>query len=183
MTINQILGETKRFFQEEVRQGGELEDMFEWFCSEEGYDMDEEDSRFIYIDRLMNNLFGNLRMVQHGRGEYSLAQEFQDEYESIVEDVEDDYVMYADDYDEIDESEYVEAVAHRLAETLRNPFADTYDYEWYPICQALEAIGISDERGLKKIEGASNGQRLVFAFYALGNDGPLPWAWANYCID
>ena len=103
--------------------------------------------------------------------------------ESIVEDVEDDYVMYADDYDEIDESEYVEAVAHRLAETLRNPFADTYDYEWYPICQALEAIGISDERGLKKIEGASNGQRLVFAFYALGNDGPLPWAWANYCID
>ena len=47
---------------------------------------------------------------------------------------------------------------------------------------ALEAIGFKNETSLNKIVGATNGQMFVMAFYILGTDGPLPWAWASYCV-
>ena len=36
MTIRQIFKQVEDFIKREIREGGELEDMYDWFCDEEG---------------------------------------------------------------------------------------------------------------------------------------------------
>lgn len=180
MNIREILGNVKEYLQNEVRIDGELKDMLEWFCEENGHDIKKKESRFIYIDHLANNFYHNIRMSEHEYGDFTLAQDYQNAYDDIASEVEEDSLYYAD---EIDEREMNEAIAHRIADELNNPFANEWDYEWVPICQALDAIGLKEFSDISKISDATNGQKLVIAYYILGNDGPLPWAAAEYCID
>ena len=178
MTLEEISSYLVEYFEQEVCKGGELEDMLEWFCDEEGYDVNDEESIRTYIERLMDNFKDNLTMVPQWNGSYTLAQSLQDEYDEAVEDLEYDMI----DFNEVNEDDYTDALGQILSEKLDNPWANTWGYEWEPICHAFNAIGLTDEKSLAKISGATNGQMLVLAFYILGTDGALPWAWATYCV-
>lgn len=179
MTLKQISANILKYFKQEIRKGGELEEMFEWFCEEEGYDKDDKKSKVAYVERLMSNFSANMTMIPVWNGNYSLAQELQDEYDSAVEGLE-DYTFDTDE--EMDEQDYYDSLADVLSDNLDNPWMNTYNYEWEPITMALDAIGFKDETSLNKIKGATNGQMLVMAFYILGTDGSLPWAWVSYCV-
>lgn len=180
MTIRQIFKQVEDFIRREIREGGELEDMYDWFCDEEGREKNKRTMEY-YFKSLMTNFYENLvAPVTGSNTSYSLAEMLQDECDAVHEDME-DQTLYNEE--ELDEYEYAESLAHTLADRLENPFKNIYNYEWEPISIALNAIGLEDERGLGKIEGATAGQMLVLAYYIQGTDGKLPWAWVLGCIE
>jgi hypothetical protein len=179
MTLSEICSNILDYFRQEIRKGGELEEMFEWFCDEEGHDINDKRSKVTYIERLMSNFRDNMTMIPQWNGSYSLAQEIQDEYDMAVESLEEYSVDIEED---IDEQDYCDTLANVLSDRLDNPWQNTYNYEWEPITMALDAIGFKNETSLNKIEGATNGQMFVMAYYILGTDGTLPLAWASYCV-
>lgn len=179
MKIKEIYNDVLNYLKSQVRVGGELEDMLEWFCSEEGLNIDEENSRVIYIEQLTDIFRNNIRMSEHEYGDFTLAQDFQNAYDEIVDEIEDESLYYVD---EMEDNEMSEIVAHRLADELENPFFNEWGYNWEPICQAFAAIGFKDMSDVNKVDGATNGQKIVLQFYIQGNDGPLPWAAAEYCV-
>lgn len=180
MTTKQLFKNVEDYIRREIRNGGELEDMYEWFCDEEGRDKNKRTLEY-YFKRLMTNFYENLvAPIAGSNNSVSLADQYQDECDDAHDDMED---FLLDTEDEPNEQEYAENLAQMLSDRLENPFKNIYGYEWEPISYALNAMGLTDERGLRKIEGASAGQMLVLAYYIQGTDGELPWAWILNCVD
>lgn len=109
------------------------------------------------------------RMVSNGdwNSMSSDAEELEDAWDEIREDVEETSAEYGD----IGENE--QFIAKRIAREYACPWANDDEFIWGSIVDALDAIGF-DDKSLRDFQGTV-GQRLILAFYINGNDGQLPW--------
>lgn len=184
MTLEELYKEIKRYVEEEVFRGGELEDMYNLWLSEMGYRKKDGDYQEFYAKKVIENFRKNLMVTESGQNPYSLSQEIQDVYDAAVEDAEDyaSEVKFDDELNDFDDEAWREVVAELISEELKNPFENLNDYVWQPISYALDSIGMHNERALVKIEGATNGQLILLAYYINGTREELPWNLLMCCI-
>lgn len=155
--------------------------MYNSWCSEMGYGKKNGDLREFYAKKVVENFHRNLMVTQSGQNSYSLSQELQDVYDEAVEYV-DDYATQANLSSDFDDDAWVEAVVESISEELKHPFENVSDYIWQPITYALDSLGLQDGNDLSKIEGATNGQHILIAYYVLGTREELPWGWLMRCV-
>ena len=161
INMKKILMDIKKYLHDEVKINGLERENYEWYCDENALNPKHKPNRMEYIKELLKEFRDNL---------IGLSEEYNNLYSDIIEDVE--------DYD--DEWEYQEYIAKELCHRISNPFANTYNYMWEPISDALVEMGYDVD-----IFGELNatvGQKLVLAFYLQGNDAPLSWSDASACI-
>ena len=84
MTLKELLVEVKRYVEEEVIRGGELEDMYNLWLSEMGYRKKDGDYQEFYAKKVIENFRKNLMVTESGQNPYSLSQEIQDVYDAAV---------------------------------------------------------------------------------------------------
>lgn len=130
-----------------------------------------EETKNNYIADVLDDFAS--RMVSDGdwNSVSSDAEELEDAWDEIREEVEEISAEYGD----IGENE--KFIAKRIAREYSCPWADDYEFIWAPIVVALDAIGF-EEKELRDFQGTV-GQRLVLAFYINGNDGQIPWYYAE----
>ena len=153
MTIREVIGNVKSWIQGKLINGTELDEYFEAWCSENGYDSADENNVHDYINELLDYL-------------YSLFG-FQQDAEEAMEQMEGE-----------DDHQYI---CKMIARSLKNPFANEWYYMWSPICDAVAATFGEDAGKLRDVEG-SIGQKLALGFCMQGTDGPLAWAYVHYSI-
>lgn len=130
-----------------------------------------EETKNNYIADVLDDFAS--RMVSDGdwNSVSSDAEELEDAWDEIREEVEEISAEYGD----IGENE--KFIAKRIAREYSCPWANDYEFIWGPIVVALDAIGF-EEKQLRDFQGTV-GQRLILAFYINGNDGQIPWYYAE----
>lgn len=167
MTIREVIGYTKNWITGKLINGTELDEYFEAWCSENGYDSADENNVHDYINELIDLLYSLFDMEFNPRTGTPLALGFQQDAEEHLEQMQDE-----------EDKQYV---CKMIARSLSNPFANEYDYMWMPIVDAVEATFGSDAGKLAEVEGAV-GQKIMLGFLMQGTDGPLAWAYVHYSI-
>ena len=167
MTIREVIGYTKNWMQGELINGTKLDEYFEAWCSENGYDSADENNVHDYINELLDYLYSLFDMKFNPSTGTPLALGFQQDAEEAMEQMEGE-----------DDHQYI---CKMIARSLSNPFANEWDYMWSPICDAVEATFGKDAAKIREVE-ASIGQKLVLGFCMQGTDGPLAWAYVHYSI-
>lgn len=169
MTIREVIGYTKNWMQGQLINGTELDEYFEAWCSENGYDSADEDNVHDYIDELLDYLYSLFEMKFNPSTGTPLALGFQEDAEEVMEQMEGE--------DE-DDHQYI---CKMIARKLDNPFFHEWDWYWVPVCHGVAATFGEDAGKLREVEGEI-GQKLVLGFCMQGTDGPLAWAYVYYSI-
>ena len=168
MTIREVIGNVKNWIKGTLINGTELDEYFEDWCSQNGYDS-TDDNRFDYIDEVQDYLFSLFNMEFNPSTGTPLALGFQQDAEELIEEME---MEGEDDY---------QYICKMIARKIDNPFFNEWHWYWSPVCDAIEATFGSDAAKLSEVE-ASIGQKLVLGFCMQGTDGPLAWAYVHYSI-
>lgn len=169
MTLKEIIGKAKQWMESELINGTDLEDYFDSWCSENGYDSADEDNVHDYVEEVLDYFYSLFNMKFNPSTGTPLALGFQYDAEEVM-----------DEFHGGDEEDR-EAMSQMIARKLDNPFFHEWDWYWAPVCHAVAATFGKNPGNLGEVE-CELGQKLVLAFCMQGNDGGLAWAYVYYSI-
>ena len=167
MTIREVIGYAKNWIKGKLIHDTVLDEYFEEWCSEHGYDSVDNDNRYDYIDELQESLF---RM-------FELHEGYSPQGSSLSEGYQVDYDEFMDGIMEMSEDEEwtnddMFNIAKQFSWKLSRPFDWSYGYEYMPIMEAIRNTFGDDPSELGDVE-ATVGQKIMLGFLMQGTDGRL----------
>lgn len=173
MRIREVISNVKNWIKGKLIHDTILDEYFEWWCDDKGFIDGDENELYEYIDELTEELYGMFKINEgYNPNGSSLAEGFQVDFDEMM----DEPMGYSlRDWDDEDKFDFSKNLAH----SLDNPFANTYDYMWVPICEAVEELLGNDASKLEEIDGTV-GQKIMLGFLMQGNDGGLDPIYVYY---